>query len=214
MLGIFIGYMLGVASAIGIWFYLENAPSPFLSEEQTSVFDQSFDEMASKKPDTSGESAAQEHVEQKTRFDFYDILSNEDNDVYDFEASQPQGATPQPVEKPQETARLSPQSQSQSQPQITVSPSAPAPQPRPSSQNAAENYFLQVGSFRSHAEADNLKARLALLGVMASVQSADLAEKGRWYRVRVGPYNQKTQVDRVQVTLRENGIDAQLIRIR
>ena len=78
----------------------------------------------------------------------------------------------------------------------------------------AENYYLQVGSFRSHAEADNLKARLAFLGLIASVQSADLAEKGVWYRVRVGPYTQKTQVDNVHVTLRENGIDAQLIKMR
>ena len=79
---------------------------------------------------------------------------------------------------------------------------------------AVENYYLQVGAFRSHAEADNLKARLAFLGMVASVQSVDLADRGVWYRVRVGPFMQKTQVDNVHVTLRENGIDAQLIKTR
>ena len=39
MLGVFIGYTLGIVSAIGIWFYLEQAPSPFLSEEQISGYD-------------------------------------------------------------------------------------------------------------------------------------------------------------------------------
>ena len=31
MLGVFIGYTLGIVSAIGLWFYLEQVPSPFLS---------------------------------------------------------------------------------------------------------------------------------------------------------------------------------------
>src|ERR1039457_5063987 len=49
----------------------------------------------------------------------------------------------------------------------------------------AENYLLQVGSFQNPADADNLKARLALLGMEASVEPIDLAEKGTWYRGRV-----------------------------
>ncbi|HBV21266.1 MAG TPA: hypothetical protein DEF07_06060 [Nitrosomonas sp.] len=79
---------------------------------------------------------------------------------------------------------------------------------------ATETYYLQVGSFRNNADADNLKARLALLGVIASVQSADLSEKGTWYRVRVGPFTQKPRVDQVHHTLRENGIEAQFIKTR
>ena len=54
----------------------------------------------------------------------------------------------------------------------------------------AEHYLLQVGAFQNPADADNLKARLALLGVEAGVEPVNLAEKGTWYRVRVGPYTQ------------------------
>ena len=49
----------------------------------------------------------------------------------------------------------------------------------------AESFLLQVGAFQNPAEADNLKARLALIGVEANVEPVDQAEKGTWYRVRV-----------------------------
>jgi cell division protein FtsN len=236
MLGIFIGFTLGIISAIGIWFYLENAPSPFVNEQQSIVSDK-VAEKVSEKTDSKAEEtdnasrneeAAVATVEPRTRFDFYDILSSEGTDVVNYEVPQ-QAEKPQHIEKPQEVAKLQPQPplqpeiprqafpqiRPQIEPQLMISPSPPAiPQDRPSNPVTAENYYLQVGSFRSHAEADNLKARLAFLGMIASVQSVDLAERGVWYRVRVGPFRQKTQVDNVHVTLRENGIDAQLIKTR
>lgn len=234
MLGIFIGFTLGIVSAIGIWFYLENAPSPFINEQQSVASDVASEKVAEKTDSSTAETDSKSGneettvtaVEPRTRFDFYDILSSEGTDVMDYEAPQ-QIEKPQSIEKPQEVARLQPQLQPetprqimpqiqpQPEPQLMISPSTPAaPQSRPSNPVAVENYYLQVGSFRSHAEADNLKARLAFLGMVASVQSVDLADRGVWYRVRVGPYMQKTQVDNVHVTLRENGIDAQLIKTR
>lgn len=214
LVGIFIGYALGVASAIGMWFYLESAPSPFLSTEQISAFDQSL-EQTDKSKRNEGEGSKSDSnpaakMEQKTQFDFYNILSNEKTDIFDFETLR-QAEKNKSQEQRDDVAKLQPQPQTQSQSMISP---APVSQNRPSGQGASDNYYLQVGSFRNHNEADNLKARLALLGLIASVQSADLAEKGTWYRVRVGPFSQKAQVDNVHVTLRENGIDAQLIRIR
>jgi cell division protein FtsN len=77
-----------------------------------------------------------------------------------------------------------------------------------------ENYLLQVGSFQNPADADNLKARLALLGVEAGVEPINLAEKGTWYRVRVGPYDRVDEINRLRQTLAQNGIDASLVKIK
>jgi len=77
-----------------------------------------------------------------------------------------------------------------------------------------ENYLLQAGSFQNPAEADNLKARLALLGVEAGVEPVDLAEKGTWYRVRVGPYTKVDEINRLRQTLAQNGIEASLVKIK
>jgi len=76
------------------------------------------------------------------------------------------------------------------------------------------NYLLQAGSFQNPAEADNLKARLALIGVEAGVEPIEIPEKGTWYRVRVGPYTKVEEINRMRQTLAQNGIDATLVRIK
>jgi len=78
----------------------------------------------------------------------------------------------------------------------------------------AENYLLQVGSYQNPADADNLKARLALIGFEASVEPTDLPEKGTWYRVRVGPYTKIDEINRIRQTLAQNGIEATLVKIK
>jgi len=76
-----------------------------------------------------------------------------------------------------------------------------------------ESYFLQVGSFPNPADADNLKARLALMGMEANVEPANVAGKGVWYRVRLGPYTRVDEINRVRQQLTQNGIDVSLVRI-
>src|SRR6266513_1640375 len=76
-----------------------------------------------------------------------------------------------------------------------------------------DSYFLQTGSFQNPADADNLMARLALMGLEASVEPANLAEKGVWYRVRLGPYTRVDEINRIRQQLAQNGVDASLVRI-
>ncbi len=77
-----------------------------------------------------------------------------------------------------------------------------------------DTYFIQAGSFQNPAEADNLKAKLALLGLQASVEPANLPDRGTWYRVRLGPYGRVGDIDRVRQTLAQNGVEAQMVRIK
>jgi cell division protein FtsN len=79
---------------------------------------------------------------------------------------------------------------------------------------AKEQYFLQAGSFQNEADADNLKARLALMGVEATVQSATVPDKGVWHRVRVGPFADIDDMSKVRTTLAQNGIQATLIKVK
>ena len=76
-----------------------------------------------------------------------------------------------------------------------------------------ESYFLQVGSFPNPADADNLKARLALMGMEANVEPANVAGKGVWYRVRLGPYTRVDDINRVRQQLTQNGVDVSLVKV-
>ncbi|MEZ5541028.1 MAG: SPOR domain-containing protein [Pseudomonadota bacterium] len=74
-------------------------------------------------------------------------------------------------------------------------------------------YFLQVGSFRNSAQADHLKAEMALLGLEASVQKISIDNKTTWHRVRVGPFRDLDALNRTRSTLRQRGVESTLVKI-
>lgn len=77
-----------------------------------------------------------------------------------------------------------------------------------------ESFYLQAGAFQNAPDADNLKARLALIGMQASIQTTTLPERGIWHRVRMGPYGSVEELNRTRDTLKKNGIDTTLIKVR
>ena len=87
-------------------------------------------------------------------------------------------------------------------------------QQKPSTAQLKEAFFLQAGAFQNAPDADNLKARLALLGVEATIQTTALPDKGVWHRVRVGPYTVIEELNRARDTLKQNGIETTLIKVR
>ena len=76
-----------------------------------------------------------------------------------------------------------------------------------------DNYFLQVGAFQNEADADNMKAKLALQGYEAVVQTATIPEKGVWHRVRVGPLSDIEQINKTRGDLTTNGFKTDLIKV-
>jgi cell division protein FtsN len=76
-----------------------------------------------------------------------------------------------------------------------------------------DSYYLQIGAFENEDDADNMKAKLALQGFEAVVQTADIPEKGIWHRVRVGPLSDVEQINKVRGDLTLNGFNADLIKV-
>ena len=182
LLGLFIGYALGLASAIGVWMYISHAPSPFLAKDKLAESAAAKNEKNGVQkggPATGGEDklAKDKAANGKPRFEFYKILPGAEETITDQQLKQ-----------------------------AAQQPASAAP--------SKNRYFLQAGAFQNADDADNLKAKLALLGVEASAQSVDLAEKGIWHRVRVGPYTKIDDINRVRATLQLNGVQTSLIKVR
>ena len=86
-------------------------------------------------------------------------------------------------------------------------PKAPETQTKP-----VDRLWLQAGAFTSESDAENLKARLALSGWEASVQMAPLADKSVHYRVRLGPYDNTDELNRIKADLGKGGFDVAVIK--
>ena len=71
-----------------------------------------------------------------------------------------------------------------------------------------EIFFLQAGSFSNAEDADKLKAKLAMLGMEASVQIAIIPDKGTYHRVRLGPYKGAEEMNKARTILKQNGAGA------
>jgi cell division protein FtsN len=87
---------------------------------------------------------------------------------------------------------------------------AAAARPRPA--ETPGSFLLQVGSFSAAADADRLKANLALLGFESHVQRVRI-EDDIFNRVRIGPIGTIDAAKRTQRQLRDAGFDTFLMQV-
>jgi len=99
----------------------------------------------------------------------------------------------------------------------TVLPDRPAAKSKPPKTAKAEegvSYILQAGSFAGFEEADQLKAKLALSGLVAQIQKISIEGRGEYHRVRLGPYGKIEQLDAAAQQLQKMGIKAIRLKIK
>ena len=75
----------------------------------------------------------------------------------------------------------------------------------------AEPLYLQAGSFQKAGDADNQKARLAMMGAEAAIQQVMIQDKV-WYRVRLGPFRKMDEVNQLRAELAKQGIEANVVK--
>jgi cell division protein FtsN len=172
LLGVFIGYALGLLSAIGTWMYINKSPSPFISHERPRSTETIGAANQSEKKVAGGEEGDVKALNGKPRFEFYKILPGSEEPITEQQLKQP-------AQRP----------------------------------SVHEKYFLQAGSFQKSEDAENLKAKLAMMGVEATVQAVDLAGKGMWHRVRVGPFSSTDDMNKVRASLQQNGVPSSIIKV-
>lgn len=182
LVGVFVGYALGLLTAIGTWMYINQAPSPFISQEKSS----GINEMKSPVNGNGGQVRGEDRsaTTSRPRFEFYKILPDTEELVAEQSSGQAQAAQ-QPLPQQPASQQMSPM----------------------------ERYYLQAGSFQNAEDAENLKAKLAMLGIEASVQAADVPEKGIWHRVRLGPYATTGDMDRIRASLQQSGIQSSPVKV-
>jgi len=200
LLGVFIGLVVGLGLAAGVAYYLMKANGPFPAQPGSKDAREVPKIAKSDKGDTTAE---------KPRFDFYKILPGvEEPKVQADVKKTPDRAV---VEQAKERAvdktaeKIAPKAGDKVSEKFASAETTPATKP-------AERFWLQAGSFTAEADAENLKARLAFAGWQANVQQGTLPDKGIRYRVRLGPYDNTDELNRIRNDLAKNGFDVAVIK--
>jgi cell division protein FtsN len=183
MLGIFIGVILGLAIAAGVALYLGRSG---LTTPFAAAPGAGREAPRNGRIDSTPPSAAAE----KPRFDFYRILPG--------------------AEEPKTPAGPGTEKSAGRQLDRATIEAARTGQPAPA--KTADTFWLQAGAFANAAEAENLKARLALSGWEATTQSVTLPDRTTRYRVRLGPYDSAETLNRAKAELGSRGFEATIVR--
>lgn len=142
------------------------------------------------------------------RFDFYDMLPMGEELVEERPAPAPQ----QPGAASTEAAAAQPSNGLGPEPSSGGSADFGTEPPAPGTVQAPGMYVLQLGAFTRREQAEALKARLALVGMNARIQSAIL-DRQTYYRVRIGPTSDLEQLNADRARLREHRFDSYLLRL-
>lgn len=86
----------------------------------------------------------------------------------------------------------------------------PAELPKPRS-SSGKQFLLQAGSFRQEADADRRRAELLLLGLNPQVEDTN-GTNGRWFRVLLGPFPNRSAMARARSLTAQQDIDTLLMQ--
>jgi len=160
------------------------------------------------------EPAASDTAPKKPQYDFYSVLSEKEVRIPDAQISaqaraeqkQEQQAAQQQAAQQQQAQPTTPAATPvHTQPVVTQTVTAAAAVSPPSS--AGSGYLLQVGAFPNGGDAESLKARMALQGFVANVQSVNVNGQ-TYHRVRLGPFRSATELESTKQRLAAAGINA------
>jgi cell division protein FtsN len=92
-------------------------------------------------------------------------------------------------------------------------PAAAAATPAASNPTGSSGYLLQVGSFGRAADAEQLKAKLAMQGIPTSIQTVTIDNGKTYHRVRTGTYD-RTGANAVRSQLQGKGYKPMMMKVK
>lgn len=188
LIGLFIGMVIGLLCAFGVAWYLQKSPLPFQNTEMQERVDTTQPAGAPLQlPGKPGQKPVNGGKNEDTaRFEFYKIL--------------PSGQmTPTPASTALPSSAGNDDDGGNAANAATTESSA---------------LYLQVGAFQKSADANNQKAKLALMGFETSVFEAETADRGTLYRVRIGPFASLEEMNLARNQLSEGGVPATVVKIK
>ncbi|MBZ8141976.1 hypothetical protein CLD22_18975 [Rubrivivax gelatinosus] len=197
-LGLIVGLLAGLAIALAVALYITKAPVPFIDKVPQRTVEQDNAE-----------------AERNKRWDPNAPLAGKQPPLPAPASAATDGAAPPaaPAQAPASTPNrgASPSPAPAAHTGSTRDPAAILS--GQSTDKAAEAfvYFVQAGAFTRAEDAEQERARLAMLGYAAKVSEREQAGK-TMYRVRTGPYATREEAEGVQGRLQAASIDARLVR--
>jgi cell division protein FtsN len=209
-IGIVIGLVIGLSIAVVVALMITKGSTPFTDKGHPGkATEPTAGQVADpNKPMYGNKDAAREAAK--------DFAKDQQQPAAPAAPAAPAPAAPPPHAADQLQAMVD---KIQAAPAKPATPNAANITPQPAAKPAAADaggddkfiYYLQAGAFREVADAENARAKLALLGFEANISDRS-TDTGVLHRVRIGPYNQVEAMNKARAKLSESGVDVAVVR--
>lgn len=194
IVGVIVGLLVGLALALGVALYVTKVPIPFIN----------------KVPQRTAEQDAAE-AERNRNWDPNTPLHGKKPAAAASGAGAP--VAPAASGPATGTARPAPDARDPAAILGGGGPARPGPDLSTTGASEAFVYFVQVGAYARTEEAEAQRAKLAIQGFESKITERE--QSGRtMYRVRVGPFVQRAEAEKVKETLDGAGMVSALVRVQ
>jgi cell division protein FtsN len=208
LLGLIMGALIGLGAALAVAVYITKVPMPFMNKTPPRAAENEAAEAQKNRDWDPNAGLANKPAAKAAPVDAPAVAPSADaigelaNAKLDAKAEAKADAASRP-------AATSPAA-----PIAVMPPVPPTPPALPPAVSADPfNYFVQAGAFRTPEDAEQQRAKLVLMGLLARVSERE--QSGRVvYRVRLGPFDKKDDADKVKIKLDSGGIEAALVRVQ
>ena len=202
LIGLVVGLLIGLAAALAVALYVTKAPNPFVNKVPAR---------------TPTQDAAE--AEKNRNWDPNSALAGKNPAPG---ASGVVGEPPAPALRPAIAAPavvdpvVPPRAAAAAASSAVARPATPrsASQAAPSTLAAgAFTYFVQAGAYSRSEDAEQQRAKLAMLGVESRLTEREQGGK-MVYRVRVGPFERREDAENAKEKLGDSGVDSALVAVQ
>lgn len=212
ILGFILGVIVGLGAALAVAVYVTKVPVPFLNKGAARGADQDAAE-AQKNKDWDPNSPLRGKAAAKPPAPVASAAG--------VDSSPPVAAQPVAAADAKGAAASAPKAAASKPEKVeTGKPTSADPLGDLAKAKAAESgsadpydYFVQAGAFRTQADADAQRAKLAMMGWEARVSERE--QNGRpVFRVRVGPFAKRDDAAALKEKLDGTGVESALVRVQ
>jgi cell division protein FtsN len=204
VMGLVAGLLIGLALALGVALYITKAPVPFVNKVPQRTAEQDKAE-TERNRDWDPNAALGGKAAARAASGAVAAASSPAQGV------QPAPAAPVVAATPAVPAASAAARPARDPAAILAGEAASAPRPVVVTPEPFV-YFVQAGAFTRAEDAEQQRAKLAMIGLAAKVTEREQA--GRTvYRVRLGPFALRNDADGLQVKLQEQGVESQIVRV-
>jgi cell division protein FtsN len=206
LVGFVVGILIGLAAALAVALYVTKAPIPFVNKVPARSPTQDAAEAERNRNWDPNSALAGRNPAPGTSAS--GVVSGSESPARPVPAPQAVEPVPAPsaaVASQPRTARAAASSAVAAAPRASQAPAALT--------SGAFTYFVQAGAYSRSEDAEQQRAKLAMLGMDSRLTERE--QGGRMvYRVRVGPFDRREDAESTKDRLTESGVDAALVAVQ